>query len=134
MAAQLPPGVKKLFAEPNIGHVATIMPDGSPQVTPVWVDTDGTHVIFNTAAGRQKTRNLERDAKVAVSIVDRNNPYASAFIRGRVVEVTPEGGDAHIDKMAKKYTGQDRYGNHRPGEQRVIVKILPEHVSGMGLK
>lgn len=132
LTAQLTPSVSKLFTEPNIGHVATIMPDGSPQVTPVWVDTDGTHILFNTAEGRQKTRNLERDTKVAVSITDRTNPYVMATVRGRVVEMTREGADQHIDKMAKKYLGQDRYPYRRPQEQRVIVKILPEKVAGQG--
>ena len=132
MAAHLSPGVQKLFTEPNFGHIATVMPDGSPQVTPVWVDTDGTHIIFNTAEGRQKTRNLHRGGRVAISITDRNNPYTFATVRGRVVEMTHEGADEHIDKMAKKYLGQDRYPYRRPEEQRVIVKILPEHVSGQG--
>ncbi len=130
---QLAPSVQKLLTEPNFGHVATVMPDGSPQVTPVWVDTDGTHVIFNTAEGRQKTRNLQRDAQVAVSIADQNNPYAYATIRGRVAEMTHEGADEHIDKMAKKYLGQDTYPYRNPNERRVIVKILPEKVHAQGV-
>jgi PPOX class probable F420-dependent enzyme len=132
MSAQLSSGVLKLFSEPNIGHVATVMPNGAPQVTPVWVDTDGAHVIFNTAEGRQKTRNLQRNSKVAVSITDRANPYSYVTVRGHVVEVTRQGADDHIDKMAKKYINQDRYPYRRPGEQRIIVKILPEKVTGQG--
>ncbi len=134
MAEQLAAGVQKLLTAPNFGHIATIMPDGSPQVTPVWVDTDGTYVIFNTAAGRQKTRNLERDAQIAVSITDQNNPYAYAAIRGRVAEVTAEGADAHIDKMAKKYLNQDTYPYRNASEQRMIVKILPEKVHSQNLE
>lgn len=132
MAATLSESAQRLITGVNFGHIATLMPDGSPQVTPVWVDTDGTHLIFNTAAGRQKTRNMERDAKVAVSIADQQNPYTWVQIRGRVVEVTGEGADAHIDKMAKKYLNQDSYPFRREGEQRLIVKVLPEHVSSSG--
>lgn len=132
MTVQLTSGVQKLLTEPNFGHVATVMPDGSPQVTPVWLDTDGTHVLVNTADGRQKTRNLQRNARVAISVTDRDNPYTYATVRGRVVDMTHEGADEHIDKLAKKYLGQDRYPYRRPDEQRVIVKILPEHVSGQG--
>ncbi len=126
--AQLAPGVQKLFTEPNFGHVATIMPDGSPQVTPVWVDTDGTHIIFNTAEGRQKTRNLRRGGRIAISITDRDNPYTYATVRGRVVEMTHEGADEHIDKMAKKYLGQETYPFRAEGEQRVIFRVEPERV------
>src|SRR5205823_6327515 len=100
---------------------------------PVWIDTDGTHVIFNTAEGRRKTRNLQRDAHVAISVTDQQNPYTWVAIRGRVVEMTHDGADDHIDKMANKYLGQDRYPYRRTGEQRVIVKILPEHVTGQGI-
>ncbi len=132
MAAKLSANVKRLLTEPNFGNVATLMPDGTPQVTPVWVDTDGTHVLFNTAEGRQKTRNLHRNPQVAISVFDRNNPYTWAEIRGRVAEMTHDGADEHIDKLAKKYLGKDTYPFRQPGEQRVIVKILPEHVSSSG--
>jgi PPOX class probable F420-dependent enzyme len=130
-AATLPPGVLKLFSEPNLGHVATVMPDGSPQVTPVWVHTDGTHIFFNTAEGRQKTRNLRRNAKVAISITDRGGGYAWATVRGRVVELIHDGAEAHIGELAKKYTGRESF-QVPPGQQRVIVKVLPERVSGEG--
>lgn len=132
MAAALTEAAQHLITAANFGHVATLMPDGSPQVTPVWVDTDGIHLIFNTAAGRQKTRNMQRDALVAVSIADQQNPYTWVQIRGRVVEVTGEGAEAHIDKMAKKYLNQDSYPFRRAGEQRLIVKILPDHISSSG--
>jgi PPOX class probable F420-dependent enzyme len=130
--AKLTEPVRKLIEEPNFGTLATLMPDGSPQTTVVWVDTDGEHVIVNTATGRQKPRNLERDGRVAISVVDRNNPYRQAAIRGRVVQMTQEGADAHIDKMAKKYLGKDQYPFHQPSEQRVIVKIEPQHVATNG--
>ncbi len=109
----------------NLATIATIMPDGSPQATVVWIDTDGEHVIFNTAEGRVKTNNLRRDPRVAVAVVNAENPYEQVTIRGRVTEMTHEGADAHIDALAKKYLGIDEYPNHQPDEQRVIVKISP---------
>jgi PPOX class probable F420-dependent enzyme len=129
MPNTLPESVRKLIDEPNFAHIATLMPDGSPQVTAVWVDYDGRHVLINTAEGRQKPRNLRRDDRVAISIVDQKNPYLWVTIRGRAVELTHEGADAHIDKMAKKYLGQDSYPFRTPSEQRLIVKIEPDHVS-----
>ena len=131
MSASLSEGVKKLFQEPNYGHMATLMPDGSPQVSPVWVDMDGDRILVNTAEGRVKPRNVRRDARVAISIHNQENPYSSAFVRGRVVEITHEGADEHIDKLAKKYMGQDTYPYRRPEEQRVILVIEPEHVGSM---
>ncbi len=131
MSASLSEGVKKLFQEPNYGHMATLMPDGAPQVSPVWVDVDGNRILVNTAEGRAKPRNVRRDARVAISIHNQENPYSSAFVRGRVVEITHEGADDHIDKLAKKYMGQDTYPYRRPEEQRVILVIEPEHVGSM---
>jgi PPOX class probable F420-dependent enzyme len=121
-----------LTAKPAYAHVATLNPDGSPQVTPVWVDFDGTHVLFNTAKGRVKARNLAREPRVAMSIVDPDNPYRYLAVQGRVVEMTEAGGDAHIDKMAKKYLGKDTYPFRAPGEVRIIVKIAPEKVHTNG--
>ncbi len=131
MSATLSEGVKKLFREPNYGHLATLMPDGSPQVSPVWVDVDGDRILVNSAEGRVKPRNVRRDARVAISIYNQESPYSSAFIRGRVVEITHEGADEHIDKLAKKYLGQDKYPYHQPGDQRVILVIEPEHVGSI---
>ena len=129
MAIALSPGVRRLFEAPNFAHLATLMPDGSPQVTPVWVDIDGDRILVNTAEGRAKPRNVRRDPRVAISITDRNNHYSAALIRGRVVEFTHEGADELIDKLAKKYIGQDRYPWRRPEEQRVTLIIEPEHVT-----
>ncbi len=117
---------KKAFA-----HVATLGSDGAPQVTPVWVDFDGTNVLFNTAKGRVKVRNLREDPRVALSIQDPENPYRYVQIRGRIVESTEKGADAHIDKLAKKYLGKDTYPFRQPGEVRIIYKIRPERVQGM---
>ena len=96
MAVALSNGVRKLLESPNFAHLATVMPDGSPQVTPVWVDYDGEHVLVDTAEGRQKPRNLRRDPRVALSVVDQGNAYAWVAIRGRVVELTHENADEHI--------------------------------------
>jgi len=133
MAGQMREGVKKLFREANIGHLATVMPDGSPQVTPVWVDFDGEYILVNTVEGRQKPRNIRRDPRVAISVTREGNPFAFAQVRGRVVEITSEGAEEHIDRLAKKYLGRDKYPLRQPGEQRVIFKIVPEHVSSMGV-
>jgi PPOX class probable F420-dependent enzyme len=121
----------ELLEEPSYGHLATLMPDGSPQVTVVWVDTRDGQVWVNTAEGRVKTRNVRRDPRVAISVQDAADPWRVAMVRGRAVELTHEGADEHIDFLAKKYLGVDRYPNRAPGEQRVIVKIQPEHVARM---
>jgi PPOX class probable F420-dependent enzyme len=129
MAGEMLEGVRKLFEEANFGHLATLMPDGSPQVTPVWVDFDGRYILVNTAEGRQKPRNIRRDPRVAISVTRQGSPYAYAQVRGRVVEVTSEGAEEHIDRLAKKYLGRETYPFRQPGERRVIFKIAPEHVS-----
>jgi PPOX class probable F420-dependent enzyme len=123
------PGVRKLFEEANFGHLATLMPDGSPQVTPVWVDFDGRHILVNTAEGRQKARNIRRDPRVAIDVLRQGSAYAFASVRGRVVEITKEGAEEHVDRLAKKYLGRDTYPFRQPGEQRIILKIAPEHVA-----
>ena len=120
-----------LFKKKAFASLATLMPDGHPQVTPVWVDYDGQYVVINTAQGRQKDKNLARDGKVALSIMDPDNPYRYLEVRGRVVERTLNGADAHIDAMAKKYLGQDKYPFRAPGEVRVIYKIEPERTTSM---
>jgi len=109
----------------NLGIIATIMPDGSPQATAVWVDTDGEHIRFNTAEGRVKTKNLRRDPRVAVAILNADNPYEQVTIRGRVVEFVHEGAVDHIDSLARKYVGTDVFTERDPNDQRVIVKIAP---------
>jgi len=124
-------GVKKLFEEANFGHLATLMPDGSPQVTAVWVDYDGTHILVNTAEGRQKPRNIRRDPRVAIDVVRQGSEYAFAQVRGRVVEITTEGAEEHIDRLAKKYLGRDKYPFRQASERRIILKIAPEHISSM---
>jgi PPOX class probable F420-dependent enzyme len=116
----------------NFASIATIMPDGSPHVSVVWVDSDDKHLIINTAEGRVKTNNLRKDPRVAATIVNSENPYQQVMIRGRVADVTQNGADEHIDEMAKKYLGVDKYPYRARGEQRVIVKIVPEKVFIIG--
>ncbi|KIR64781.1 PPOX class F420-dependent oxidoreductase [Micromonospora harpali] len=120
-----------LLAEPQLAHVATIEPDGSPHVTPVWVDTDGEHIVFNTAKGRQKYNNIQRTPIVAVSVVDKANDFRTLWVKG-TAEFVEEGADAHIDKMAQKYLGQETYPFGQPGEVRVIVRITPTQKLGRG--
>ena len=130
--AKIPDGYQDLFAKKAFAHLATVGADGAPQTTPVWVDWDGAHVRFNTARGRVKAKNLQRNPRVALSVLDPENPYRYLQVRGRVVEMTEQGADAHIDTLAKKYLGQDRYPFRTPGEVRVIVKIAPETIQTMG--
>lgn len=130
--ASIPQSHADLLTKKAFAHLATLNADGSPQVTPVWLDSDGTNLIVNTAKGRVKANNLERNARVALSIPDPDNPYRYLGVQGRVVELTENGADAHIDKMAKKYIDKDVYPWRRPGEVRVIAKIKPEKVHTMG--
>ena len=132
MAATLPDSYKDLFQKRAFGSFTTLMPDGSPQTTPVWVDLVDGDVIVNTALGRQKDKNVRKDPRVAVTLIDPDNPYRYMEIRGRVAEVTENGAEKHIDKMAKKYLDKDKYPFARPGEQRVLIKITPEHFGTQG--
>jgi PPOX class probable F420-dependent enzyme len=132
MAANIPDKYLDLFQKKAFANLATLMPDGSPQVTPVWVDYDGNHVIVNSARGRQKDKNMQRNAKVALSILDPDNPYRYLEVRGKVDEITEQGAETHIDKMAKKYMGKDKYPYRRDGEVRVLYKIIPTKTTQMG--
>jgi PPOX class probable F420-dependent enzyme len=120
-----------LFKKKAFAHLATVMPDGKPQVTPVWVDYDGRYVIINTAEGRLKDKNMQRDGRIALSIADPDNPYRYLEVRGHIAERTKNGADAHIDAMAKKYLGQDKYPFRQPGEVRVLYKVTPERSTAM---
>ncbi len=129
MPDTIPDKFRDLFQKPAFANLATLMPDGRPQVTPVWIDYDGKRLLVNTAKGRVKDRNMRRDPRVSLSILDPENPYRYLEVRGKVSEVTENGADAHIDKMAKKYLGKDKYPFRKPGEVRVLFKITPEHTS-----
>jgi len=128
----IPQSHADILGKQAFAHLATLNHDGSPQVTPVWVDFDGTNIIVNTAVGRAKTKNLDREPRVALSVADPDNPYRHMAIQGHVIEMTEQGADAHIDKMAKKYFDKDVYPGRAPGEKRVIVKITPEKFHTMG--
>ena len=132
MAITLNDAQKKYLADKNFGHVATLNKDGSPQVSPVWVEYDGKHVIVNSEEKRLKVRNLKRDPRVSISIQNGENPYEYIEIRGKVVEITAEGGFEGIDRLAKKYMGADKYPFNKPEDVRVILKIAPEHVAPAG--
>ena len=134
MPATISPGFRKLLQEPAYCQLATLMPDGSPQNTQVWVDTDGEHILINTAQGRQKERNVQRDPRVAVNVVDPTNAWRIAMVRGRVVEVTTDGADELIDQLAKKYLNEETYPFRRPEEVRVTLKILPDKINEIGLE
>ena len=122
------PEMAKLFEGKNLASFATLMKDGSPHVAPVWVDIEGNTILINTAVGRVKEKNVKRDKRVALSIFDHQNPLNMVSIRGIVTELTTEGADEHIDKLAKKYFGLDKYPYHSPDEKRIIVKITPEKI------
>jgi len=130
--AEIPAKFRDLLEKNAFAHLATLMPDGSPQVTPVWVDLHGGYVRVNSAKGRGKDKNMRADPRVALSIQDPANPYRYLEIRGKVVEITTTGAEAHIDALAKKYMGLETYPNRQPGEQRVIYKIEPQRFSTMG--
>lgn len=126
--AKLSQKVLGLIEGKNFAHVATLMPDGSPQVTAVWIDHEGDLIVFNTAEGRVKYKNLMNDKRIALSIADATNPYSEIWIRGKVVEITTDGAEAHIDKLAKKYLDKETYP-WRNGEKRVLVKVEAEKIN-----
>jgi len=132
MPQAIPEKYADLLEKPAFGTLGTLMQDGSPQVTPVWVDFDGKHVLVNSAKGRVKDKNMRRDPRVSISLQDPANPYRYLEIRGRVVDITEAGADDHINKMSKKYLGNPVYPFRQPGEVRVLYKIEPQKVSSMG--
>jgi len=121
-----------LFHKKAFANLSTLMKDGSPQVTPVWFDYDGSHIRVNSALGRVKDKNIRRDPRVSMSIQDPDNPYRYLEIRGKVVDITQQGADDHIDSLAQKYLGQLTYPYRQPGEVRVLYKIEPQKLSSMG--
>jgi PPOX class probable F420-dependent enzyme len=120
---------RRIMEGPNFASVATVMPDGSPHVSTIWIDLDADDVLFNTSEGRVKTANLRRDPRVAISVFDQNDPYEQVVVHGTVVDLTHDGAREHIDRLAKKYLGLDEYPWLEPGEQRVIVRVRPDHIS-----
>ena len=130
--ATIPENFHDLLKKNAFAQLATLMPDGSPHVSPVWFEFDGHNILINSAKGRVKDRNMRRDPRVGLDILDPDNPYRHLSIRGRVAEITEKGADAHIDKLAKRYINQDRYPYRAPDEVRVLYKIVPERAYTMG--
>ncbi len=126
------PSVAELFEGKNFAFLATLMKGGTPQVTPTWIDIDKSNnmILINTAKGRVKHKNISRDPRVGVSVVDFSNPYHMVSVRGKVIEqINGKEADDHIDKMAKKYMGKDKYPGRAPGEERLLLRIKPQHVA-----
>ena len=133
MAIALPQSVKKILQDKAYGHVITFNPDGKPQPTMVWMDVEGDEVLFNTAEGRLKPKNLRRDHRVIISVQDRNDPQSYMVFHGKA-SVTEAGADEHIDKLAKRFLGADKYPFRRPGEKRLVVRVKVDRIGGYGPK
>lgn len=132
MATSIPEDKRDLLQSKALAHVATIGPDGEPQNNPVWFGTEGDYIVFSQTTGRQKYRNVGRNPKIALSIVDPENDYRYLEIRGTVEKIEPDPDNAFIDSMAHKYMGVEKYPWHQPGDQRVVVYVRPEHTTSMG--
>lgn len=133
MPIKLPDSVKKILQDKAYGHVITFSADGKPQVTMVWADVDGDEVTFNTAEGRLKPKNLRRDPRLIIAVQDRNDPQSHLVFHGKAT-VTEAGADVHIDKLAKRFLGADKYPFRRPGEKRLIVRVKVDRIGGYGPK
>ena len=128
----IPELYRDLLTSTALAHVATLGPNGKPQTNPVWFDWDGAHILFSQTTKPQKYRNLQRDGRIALSIVDPANPYRYLEIRGAVERIDPDPDLTFINKMAQKYLGQERYPYHQPGDERVVVIVKPMHTTQMG--
>ena len=133
MAIKLPSSVKKIMEDKAYGHVVTLGAAGKPQVTMVWMDVEGDEVLFNTAEGRVKPKNLRRDPRIVIAVQDRNDPQSHLVFHGKAA-VTEAGADDHIDKLAKRFLGADKYPFRRPGEKRLIVRVAVDRIGGYGPK
>jgi PPOX class probable F420-dependent enzyme len=133
MAIALPQSVKKILQDKAYGHVVTLGAGAKPQVTMVWVDVDGDEVVFNTAEGRLKPKNLRRDPRITISVQDRNDPQSYMVVHGKA-SVTEAGADEHIDKLAKRFLGAEKYPFRRPGEKRLVVRVKVDRIGGYGPK
>ena len=131
MPVTLPQSVKTLLSDKAFGHVVTLNSDGKPQVTMVWMDVEGDEVLFNTADGRKKPQNLRQDPRIIVSVQSRSDPQAYAVFHGKA-RVTEAGADDHIDKLAKRFLGADKYPFRQPGEKRLLVRISVDRIGGVG--
>jgi PPOX class probable F420-dependent enzyme len=126
---KLTPKAKELIDGKNFGSVATLMYDGSPQVAPLWVDREGDTIILNTTRSRQRTENLRRDRRIAITIFDHDDPYSNVSIRGRSIEITEEGAEEHIDKMSVKYLGRPYpFQDRTPKDPRILIRVEAEYI------
>ena len=128
MAEAIEGRVAELLDDKNFAQVATTREDGSPHVTPVWIDHDGEHILLNTAEGRDWPANARRSGKIAINVLNQENPYEYVYIQGTVAEDTTDGADEHIDKLAKKYMDVDEYPFRKDGETRLIIKVAPDKI------
>jgi PPOX class probable F420-dependent enzyme len=128
----IPAEFADLLESTALADVATIGPEGEPQVNPVWFGWDGQYLTFSQTTNRQKYKNVQRDPRIAISIVDQQNPYRYLEIRGKVVRIDPDPDKAFIDSMAKKYLGQDKYPWNQPGDERVVIVVEPVRTTQMG--
>lgn len=125
---EMEPKAENLFKDKNLVFIATVMKDGSPQLSPVWANYEDGHILVNTAEGRVKHKNVLRDSRVAISAVSQNNPLDMTTIRGKVIEIVPDYDYVHINKLTKKYMGVENYPFRQAGEKRIVLKIKPEKV------
>ena len=125
---ELPAELQQLLRQRVVCFFATTMPDGSPQLTQTWIDTDGTYILINTVDGHQKLRNVRRDPRVLMSVLDPAHLEHAVSIRGRVVDITTEGASLHFKHLIGRYLGDEPYPYGRPGQVRVVLKIAPEHI------
>jgi len=129
----IPAAYADLLEKPVLAHVATTGPDGEPQNNPIWFGTDDEgNIVFSQTTNRQKYRNVQREPRVSLSIVDAENPYRYLEVRGTVIRIDPDPDKAFINAMAKKYIGQDVYPWSQPGDERVVIVVRPEHTTSMG--
>ena len=133
MAIALPQSLKKILQDKAYGHVVTFNAEGKPQLTMVWVDGEGDEVLFNTADGRLKPKNLRRDPRVIISVQDHNDPQSYMVFHGRA-SVTESGADEHIDTLARRFLGVDKYPFRQPGEKRLLVRVTVDRIGGYGPK
>ena len=131
MGVKIPPSLKQMVEDKAYGHVVTFNAHGNPELTMVWIDVDGDELLFNTAEGRRKPDNIRRDPRIIVSVQDRNNPQAYAVFHGKAI-VTDAGADEHIDKLAKRFLGVDKYPFRQPNEKRLTVRIGVDRIGGIG--
>jgi PPOX class probable F420-dependent enzyme len=133
MPSPLPESVKKVLEDKAYGHVATFNPNGRPQLTMVWMDVDGNEALFNTAEGRKKVQNLRRDPRIMISVQNRSEPQSYVVLDGTAT-LTETGADPHIDKLAKRFLGLDKYPYRQPGEKRLIVRVRVDRLGGLSPK